>query len=628
VAGFFILLLVAAVVAVPAPTLCSTPSDSAVEAGGSTTAAGRPSRLFNVLDFGATPNDDSDDSSAITAADDAAGSSLGVVYFPPGTYIVGSSLRPKSNRIWTGPGVIRRKSATNIPLLAADGVSNFTLDGLTLDGAKARQQPLSPSTAPGNQFSNCSHLTIRNVTITGFGRYPLRVTNGKHVLVTASRFDGGEGASGVSSDMLLFDTTASTDDVRVIGNVFDRVEDSWWSVVQFRGSGAGTKTATHLVFTGNRVSMPFKVRSINALAVEFGVGASYFSATGNVISGGAMAISLSQVDSGSVTGNHLEVGDAENAVAFGADHKGIEVTGSNDISITANSITGKGFLVSGVRVNRANARVVVSGNTIGRLGEHASSWGIEYSNSTDGVISANVIDGNGAAPTGISATNAAGLVIDANVIGNLRGAPASSAIRVFGVSSIMMSDNQIRSSSEYAIRVNGSSQFTVHGNQIRDAPTWGIYIEGGKATVNGTVSANVISAPCASAAILIKDVPGVIVSGNVLEVTGATGYPISLQAASRGMEKVIVRDNVMHGGREPSVLATGVAGGPFEGASSIEWSSPSRPLGGPCTVGMRVSNAKLAELGSPGTRYVVSGWRCTATGNPGTWAEERVRLDR
>lgn len=39
--------------------------------------------------------------------------------------------------------------------------------------------------------------------------------------------------------------------------------------------------------------------------------------------------------------------------------------------------------------------------------------------------------------------------------------------------------------------------------------------------------------------------------------------------------------------------------------------------------GDRLRNSTPTEQGSPGSKYVVTGWICTASGTPGTWLEMR-----
>lgn len=48
------------------------------------------------------------------------------------------------------------------------------------------------------------------------------------------------------------------------------------------------------------------------------------------------------------------------------------------------------------------------------------------------------------------------------------------------------------------------------------------------------------------------------------------------------------------------------------------------PTTGDYAVGDQVRNSTPAEAGSGGSKYVIVGWVCVASGTPGTWVEMRV----
>lgn len=48
------------------------------------------------------------------------------------------------------------------------------------------------------------------------------------------------------------------------------------------------------------------------------------------------------------------------------------------------------------------------------------------------------------------------------------------------------------------------------------------------------------------------------------------------------------------------------------------------PTGGDWTRGDFVTNSAPAEAGAPGSKYVILGWVCVASGAPGTWNECRA----
>src|SRR5581483_640932 len=63
------------------------------------------SLVVNVQDYGATGNGITDDATAIQAAVAAVTGTGGTVYFPPGTYKVGTAIVPASNVALIGSGV-------------------------------------------------------------------------------------------------------------------------------------------------------------------------------------------------------------------------------------------------------------------------------------------------------------------------------------------------------------------------------------------------------------------------------------------------------------------------------------------------------------------------------------------
>ncbi|GAB3760185.1 glycosyl hydrolase family 28-related protein [Microlunatus parietis] len=145
---------------------------AAVTQFGAPTAYGAP-RELHVRDFGARPDDDSDDTDAIRAAITAAiGSGRPtVVRFAAGTY----RLRPDTDL------------GASVPITGADGL---TLAGATApDGAPATRLlsaiPLANDLAPATQFRliDCRGLTLRNLVL---DYAPRATTSGEIVAVDAA----------------------------------------------------------------------------------------------------------------------------------------------------------------------------------------------------------------------------------------------------------------------------------------------------------------------------------------------------------------------------------------------------------------------------------------------------------
>ena len=55
----------------------------------------------------------------------------------------------------------------------------------------------------------------------------------------------------------------------------------------------------------------------------------------------------------------------------------------------------------------------------------------------------------------------------------------------------------------------------------------------------------------------------------------------------------------------------------------VEDSGTVSPTTGYCEKGQFVKNSSLEELGTAGSKYIIWGFVCTASGAPGTWVEMR-----
>jgi len=92
---------------------------------------------INVLDYGATGNGSTDDTTAIQTAIDAVPSSGGTVVFPAGTYKISSALVARSNIVLAGvsdgASVISQSSTTNNGLTGSD-ITRLTIQDLTFQG--------------------------------------------------------------------------------------------------------------------------------------------------------------------------------------------------------------------------------------------------------------------------------------------------------------------------------------------------------------------------------------------------------------------------------------------------------------------------------------------------------------
>lgn len=65
----------------------------------------------------------------------------------------------------------------------------------------------------------------------------------------------------------------------------------------------------------------------------------------------------------------------------------------------------------------------------------------------------------------------------------------------------------------------------------------------------------------------------------------------------------------------------GLASGSFSARDNTATAAPTTGTWG---LGDQVMNSNPAEAGSAGSKYVVTGWICTAAGTPGTWLDMRT----
>lgn len=124
-----------------------------------------PVLVYNVKDYGAAGDGVTDDAAAIQSALNAGAGKL--VYFPAGTYLVGTTLKVPSSTTVRGQGrdatTIKRKSGAAIWLMenadrATTGNTDISVSGLTFDGARTGTTDIP--TRWGCYFSRMARLTV------------------------------------------------------------------------------------------------------------------------------------------------------------------------------------------------------------------------------------------------------------------------------------------------------------------------------------------------------------------------------------------------------------------------------------------------------------------------------------
>lgn len=113
----------------------------------------------NVLDFGAIGDGVADDTVAIQTAI-ATGKSI---FFPEGTYNVNSSILPQSNTIWTANNNAVLKWTSVNCLIDAQSITNWTMQGITVDGNYTAYTPVNLVQTPwGIRLESSTNITIQN----------------------------------------------------------------------------------------------------------------------------------------------------------------------------------------------------------------------------------------------------------------------------------------------------------------------------------------------------------------------------------------------------------------------------------------------------------------------------------
>src|SRR6202042_3185244 len=98
--------------------------------------------VYNVKSYGALGNNSNDDTAAVQATINTASTAGGgIVYFPPGTYLVSTSIAPASNVTLLGTGVtsviavLPSSNYTGHGIYGFAALNDFTVDSMTFVGS-------------------------------------------------------------------------------------------------------------------------------------------------------------------------------------------------------------------------------------------------------------------------------------------------------------------------------------------------------------------------------------------------------------------------------------------------------------------------------------------------------------
>jgi len=158
--------------------------------------------VYNVRDFGATGNGSTDDSSAIqNTIDEALKDSKGILYFPPGVYIIGSTPKITDSLMVIGSSsssVLKAKASTNVNCLQITQADNVTICDLEIDGQRDTQSGnIEYTTRIGIYVNNCKNVSIKNCYIHDTFGSGILIDDSTDIIVDSNRLHN-------SSDNLIF----------------------------------------------------------------------------------------------------------------------------------------------------------------------------------------------------------------------------------------------------------------------------------------------------------------------------------------------------------------------------------------------------------------------------------------
>lgn len=148
--------------------------------------------VVNVKTYGAKGNGVADDSSAIQSAIDSIKTTGGTIFFPYGTYMVGSILYFYANQKLVGENAVLKRSGTinavmtsagDTSITAYNGVHDCVFDGLTFDGNGTSQVTLL-------SFCHANRMTVRNCFFKNSASWHhFEANSSKFVLIENCSFD-------------------------------------------------------------------------------------------------------------------------------------------------------------------------------------------------------------------------------------------------------------------------------------------------------------------------------------------------------------------------------------------------------------------------------------------------------
>lgn len=384
---------------------------------------GRPLGVFTVTEFGAVGDGETDDTEAIQAALDAAGSAGGgTVYIPAGTYGLTRSDEsgkyaitiPAKTRL-LGAGIdsttlkLLDDAPDDVALIRVDGVSHVEIAYMTLDGNNARDLATVNGENEGIDVKelagDATHLRFHDLRIFDTAQEGIDLDGGTDILIEnvhihdcwGTGIHSSGGATNVTVSKCLIESCAQeraaaalvgTAGVDVLGNarILDTIIRDCYNGIEIRSGSSLATTIRNCQVSGSD-AYGIRVDSNNEGTVIEGTTVTHAGTEAAVL------VNSAEVE---VRGGRVAVSSAKTCVQLSGQYcaaLGVRVTGGNNgVRVTQPNgrvegcrISGQAF--GGIDVNSSNANtLLITGNqvagSIATSGSGGSSSGTTIMNNT------------------------------------------------------------------------------------------------------------------------------------------------------------------------------------------------------------------------------------------------------
>lgn len=317
--------------------------------------------VVNVLDYGATGNGTTDDAAAVQLALNAGGT----VFFPAGTYLIGTTLNVLSNTqvLLDQNATAKAKSSLSGPLFSTSGKTNVKFTGGIFDGNKAN----AASATDAIYIYNSSNVWVNNTTIQNSKEHNIYVAGPSTSSVSKNIYLQNNSLSGADGPGITFIYTSNI----LIEN----------SIIFSNYTGLTSGESSFIAIVGNS----FYSNTNDGCAV--GNNCAYITITGNVSQyNGAEGINVDGCNHAVITGNT----SLNNLIGITVWNRspGTVLAKRNIVSSnTVSTCTQVGILIAD-----GNEYSIIEGNSVDSCG----SYGIQLGESNYCVIRDNTVNGNAA----------------------------------------------------------------------------------------------------------------------------------------------------------------------------------------------------------------------------------------